>query len=47
LFFDKAARKRMERHFGGRRGLRLIDRWLNAYAVIGDNGKVVTIGHRH
>jgi hypothetical protein len=46
LFFDKAARKRIERHLGGRRGLRLVERWLNPYAVIGDNGAVITVGHR-
>jgi hypothetical protein len=47
LFFDKKAIKRLKQHFGGARGLRLIDRWLGVYAVIGDNGRVVTIAHRH
>ena len=46
LFFDKAARKRIERHLGGRRGLRLVERWLNSYAVVSDDGAIVTVGHR-
>jgi hypothetical protein len=46
LFFDKAAKKRLAHHLGGRRGLRIIEPWLSVYAVIGDNGHVVTVGHR-
>jgi hypothetical protein len=47
LMFDKSALKRMRRHLGGDRGLKLIDRWLNVYAVIGDNGQLITAAHKH
>ncbi len=46
LFFDKAARKRLERHLGGPRSLRHVERWLNLYLVIGDNGSLVTVAYR-
>jgi hypothetical protein len=46
LFFDKAARKRLERHMGGPRSLRHVEPWLNVYLVIGDNGRLVTAAHR-
>ncbi len=46
LFFDKAARKRLERHLGGPRSLRHVERWLNLYLVIGDNGNLVTVAYR-
>jgi hypothetical protein len=26
--------------------LQLIERWMGVYAVIGDNGRVVTVAHR-
>lgn len=42
LFFDKAAVKRLQRHIGDRRSLRHVERWLNVYIVIGDNGRLVT-----
>ena len=45
LYFDKAARKRLKNHLGGPRGMQLIERWLGVYAIIGDNGKVVTVAH--
>lgn len=46
LFFDKAARKGIEHHMGGHRSLRHVEPWLNVYAVIGDNGRLVTVAHR-
>jgi len=46
LFFDKAARKRLERHMGGRCSLRHVEPWLNVYLVIADNGRLVTAVHR-
>lgn len=46
VFFDKAAIKRLERHLGSSRSLRHVERWLNSYIVIGDNGRVVTAGRR-
>lgn len=47
FMFDKLALKRLRRHLGGDRGLKLIDRWLKVYAVIGDNGQLVTAAHKH
>lgn len=47
LMFDKLALRRLRRHLGGDRGLKLIDRWLNIYAIIGDNGQLVTVAHKH
>jgi hypothetical protein len=47
LMFDKLALRRLRRHLGGDRGLKLIDRWLNVYAIIGDNGQLVTVAHKH
>ncbi len=46
LTFDKAARRRLARHLGGERGLCLIERWLHVYAVVGDNGRLVTASHQ-
>jgi hypothetical protein len=46
LFFDKAAKQRLKRYFGHTSGLRSIERWLNVYAVIGDNGRLVTVARR-
>jgi hypothetical protein len=45
LFFDKAAKKRLQQHLGGKRGLQMIERWMSVYAVISDNGRVVTVAH--
>jgi hypothetical protein len=47
LMFDKLALRRLRRHLGGDRGLKLIDRWLNVYAIIGDNGQLVIVAHKH
>lgn len=46
LFFDKAAIRRVRRHVGGYRGLKIVERWLDIYAVVGDGGRVVTVAHR-
>jgi hypothetical protein len=46
FFFDKAARKRLRDHFGGKRGLRLVEPFLDTYAVVADDGTVVTVAHR-
>lgn len=46
LIFDKAAVRRLKRHLGGDRGLRLIERWLDVYAVVSDNGRLVTVAHQ-
>ncbi len=44
LFFDKAARKRLQHHLG--RLFRDVERWLNIYAVFNDQGLMVTAGYR-
>jgi hypothetical protein len=46
VFFDKQSRKALRRHLGGARSLRLIEPWLDTYAVLSDEGVVVTVGHR-
>lgn len=46
LMFDKSAVKRLRRHLGGHRGLKVVERWLNVYAVVGDNGNLVTAAHK-
>ena len=45
LFFDKTARKRLARELGLPVVKRLGD-LLNAYIVLGDEDRVVTVGHR-
>jgi hypothetical protein len=44
LFIDHAARRRIEAHFG-RAGSAVIERCQGRYAVIGDDGFLVTAGH--
>jgi hypothetical protein len=46
VFFDKPALKRLRRVLGGSRGVQVIDRWLNSYAVVADDGLLVTVGYR-
>lgn len=46
LIFDKAACRRLRKHLGGERGLRLIERWLDVYAVVSDEGTLITIAHQ-
>jgi hypothetical protein len=46
LMFDKLAVKRLRRHLGGDRGLKIVERWLSVYAIIGDNGHLVTAAHK-
>jgi hypothetical protein len=47
LMFDKPAVKRLRQHLGGPRGLKVIERWLNVYAIVGDNGHLVTAAHKN
>lgn len=47
LIFDRQARARLRRHFGAREGLRSIERWLKVYAIVGDDGRVVTVAHQY
>lgn len=42
LYFDKAARRRLERERLGR----ALDRYLDTYAVVAESGEIITVGHR-
>ena len=44
--FDKRARRRLER-FVGREPVRRLHKYLDAYAVYGPNGQIITTGHRY
>ena len=46
LYFDKHARRSLERSVG-RAPVRRMKEWLNAYAVVSDDGTLVTVGHRY
>lgn len=46
LIFDKAARKRLKHHLGGERGLRVLAPWLKVYAVVSDDGHLLTVAHQ-
>jgi len=46
VYLDKAARKRIRREVGGKRGMRVFDRYWNGYLVVADNGQIVTTGFR-
>lgn len=42
LFVDKSARKAIRRAVGGNRNMRLIEPFLNAMIVLGDDGTLIT-----
>ena len=44
MLFDKRARRRLAEHLGP--GIRSFERYLDAYAVVGPDDAVVTVGHR-
>ena len=46
LFFDKAAKRRLQKDWGGPRSVAMIERWLNVYAVVADDGALITVGHQ-
>ena len=46
-YFTKSSRRRVSRVLGGRRMLAMIEPFLDCYVVEGDNGKLVTAGHRY
>jgi hypothetical protein len=46
IIFDKAAIRRLRRHFGGTRGLRILEPWLRYYAVVGDDGRFITVARQ-
>lgn len=43
--FDKRSRRRMARELG-EQVLRRVERYLDAYAVVGTDDTIVTVGHR-
>jgi hypothetical protein len=45
LYFDKPARQRLRHEYGSDR-YRKIEGQLNAYAVVAEDGSIVTVGHR-
>jgi hypothetical protein len=47
LFFDRAARRRLVADLGRARGMAAVERYRNVYAIVGDNGSIVTVAHRH
>ncbi len=46
LIFDKAARRRIEGCLGAEGGRRTIEPWLGVYAVIADDGTLITTAHQ-
>ena len=46
VFFDKKAKSRLLRD-SGRAAYRVVEKQLNAYAVVDNDGSVVTVGHRN
>lgn len=42
---DKAAHRRIEKAFGGKRALRAVEPLLDGYIVVAE-GKVITVAHR-
>ena len=46
MWLDKRSRARLGRE-EGRQVIRRFDKHLNAYAVIGGDGAVLTVGHRY
>src|SRR5262245_17519984 len=44
VLFDKRSRKALRRRIGD--SFRKVERWLDSYAVVGDDGAVITVGHR-
>lgn len=43
MYFDKAARRRIQAYFGPLASL--IDEHLNVYAVVGEDSHIITIAH--
>lgn len=46
LYFDKAARKRLNGYLGGGSLFSHAEEYLDTYAVV-SSGKVITVGHRY
>jgi len=47
LYFDHAARRRITVNLGEDALRQVGDGALGCYAVVGDDGRLVTVGHRH
>ena len=45
VYFDKKAKSRLQR-IGGRQAYRAMEKQLNTYAVVAQDGAVVTVGRR-
>jgi hypothetical protein len=46
VLFDKRCRRKLADQLG-RQAIRLVERYLDAYAIVGSDDAVVTVGHRH
>ena len=46
LFFDKSAKQRLKGVLGAGSNMKRIERWLGVYAVLGDNGRYITVAHQ-
>ncbi len=46
VFLDKEARRSLSKSVGGKRGMRILERYCNSYLVVADNSQVITTGHR-
>ena len=44
MYFDKSSRRKISAYAGSLAGM--LERYLDIYAVIGNEGNVVTVGHR-
>ncbi|MBX6370198.1 MAG: DUF4258 domain-containing protein [Rhodospirillales bacterium] len=44
-FLDKMGRRRLRQDLGAH-GFRAIERWLNAYVVVADDGQIITVAQR-
>jgi hypothetical protein len=44
-FLDQAGRRRLKRDLG-EQGFRRVERWLDAYAVVADDGRIITAAWR-
>lgn len=47
VFIDKAARHRLKSVVGGKRGMRVLEPYLNQYLVVSDSNIIITTGYRH
>jgi hypothetical protein len=44
-FLDKAGRRRLRQDLG-EQGFRAIERWLDTYVVVSDDGQIITVARR-